>query len=154
MKFFLIFLIVLVLLNGCSKNNAFDHFYMSKKQEITQENIQNIELKKKDKSLGVVNIVYLNNILDDKYKTKEVFYIYMYADIDYDTIIFTLDGKVPSKTKALTPINEFKDLTMESYTWQKYFLVEFEKNENEKMVFEILSDSITPKKLVFGKIEY
>jgi len=154
MKFFLLFLPITIIFSACSSKNAFEYFYMSKKQEITQENIQSVKLEDGDKVVGICNIVYLNNIMPEKYNTKEYFYIYMFSDDNYKELTFYLQKNKPVYIKALPKDNKFQTLTKESYKWQKYYLVEFKKVEDIKLVFDIKNRSTISKKLIFEKIEY
>jgi len=154
MRFFLIFLITVVFFNGCSSNNAFDHFNMTDEQEMAQESIRSVKLQDADKTVGVCNIVYLNNVLPNKYKTKDSFYIYMYTHHNYRNFKFFLDKSMPISIKKLPKKNQFQKFTKESYRWQNYFIVEFKKINNEKLNFEITNKDGISKTIMFEMLEY
>lgn len=152
MKTFSIILIFIITFSACSTNNAFYNFNMSKKQELSEDSIQSSKIQKNNIVDGFINVLYVNNILPEKYNDKEYFYIYVYTKSSDSKLDFTLNGKKAINVKKLSKDNEFSNLVLFSANWTKYYLVEFTKEKNS-LVFIAKNTKFSSDKLNFMKSE-
>ncbi len=142
MKTFLIINILLLLFSACSYDNAFSQFDISPQRAKSEENIVSSKLYKNKEVAGVMSCVYLNNVNPQKYKDLEYFYIYMYVKETQTQITFTLNDTNASVTE-LSVNNEFTQLTDSSVSWQKYYLVTFEKQDADLRLTTKLGNTVS-----------
>ena len=152
MKTFLIILFFLVIYTGCSKNNAFHRFDITKMQEKSEDSLQSSRIHNNTQTDGVASVVHLNRIFPNKFKGKESFYVCMFTKSNNDNLKFILNGKQSIKENKLTSINEFSNLMSLNETWKEYYYVEFEK-QNSKLSFSIENSLFFSDEMTFEKSE-
>lgn len=129
MKTFLISTAILVTFLGCSHNNAFDRFEMSKTRELSEENIQSAKITQGDEVGGVVTAVYLNKIYPHLYKDAEYFYIYLNLQEKTQETQFILNNLPSLLVEELNSTNEYTELTLFDAEWKRYYLVGFKEGK-------------------------
>lgn len=129
MRFYLSLYFAVVLLSGCSNNNAFSRFDMSKERERSEESIQSVKLTDKELSVGIATAVHLNKSYPELYNNAEYFYIYLNIDADPKEAAFSLNGSKALLVEELESNNEFTKLTRFNANWKRYYLVGFEKKQ-------------------------
>lgn len=152
MKTFLIILIFMVVFTACSKNNAFYDFDMSKNRELSEASLQSSKIQKNGVIDGLITVLYVNNILTNKYHDNEYFYVYIYTKSDNTKVNFFLNGKKALKTNELNPNNEFSNLIPFNARWTNYYLVEFKKAKSN-LIFVSKDGKFSSDKLSFQKNE-
>jgi len=163
MKSFLIILIYLFFLIGCSDKNAFTKFNMTTAQELTASSLQSSKIKLADKVDGIVSVVYLNEVYPHRYFTNEYFFVYLYLknkkelynpvsleDVD---LVLKLNDKLPIKIKKLPYANEFSNLINTKSKWNRYYLVAFKKEKSNKLSIVLENGQSSSDPLVYQKGE-
>ena len=150
MKTFLIPATIFVLLSGCSSNNAFTNFNLTKKQEKSEDSILSAKILTKEETVGVVSALYLNRIMPKRYSDKEYFYISFYSKKQFENIEFLLNEHPALSQEELEAQNEFSSLISFDASWQKYYLISFEKS-GEKLALKVKFDNFSSKKMIFRK---
>ncbi len=140
MKYFITTLTILLLLSGCSKNNAFDKFQLDKVQELSINSLQSSKIKIGDSVNGIVSAIYLNEVYPEQFNHNEYFFVYVYLKEDakmYDPniqndygIILKLNNQKPIKIKKLPAENRFTHLVSIKNGWNSYYLIAFDKHDN------------------------
>jgi len=130
MRFFLIISIIITFI-GCSNNNAFDRFNMSKERERSEENIQSTKLTDKELVIGIATAVHLNKAYPELYNNAEYFYIYLNIDGEPEDTVFELNGSNSMLIEELNSTNEFTQLTHFDANWKHYYLVGFQKEQGK-----------------------
>ena len=150
MKTFLITLIILTLIQGCSARNAFDKFNISESRAKSEANILSSKIYNKEKIDGIMSVVYLNNIFPDKYKNNEYFYVSSYSKEKNESLTFYLNGKEAFMVKELNASNEFTALTGLKAKWQRYYLIDF-TYQGKSLAFSAKNSLFSSDKVVFKK---
>lgn len=133
-------LIVLLLLSGCSKKNAFFAFHMEQTQELGASSLQSSKIISKDGEVkGVFSSIYLNEVYPKEYQGEEHFLILLYLKEHqelYDpqsstpaTLQVTLNKQPPLKVEKLPKEHRFVSLTQRANEWSDCYLVTFETTE-------------------------
>ena len=129
MKYFLITLTFLLFLSGCSYQNAFSKFNMSKEEELLAANTQSSKIESKEKIKGVFTAIYLNNVYPDSFNQGENFLIAVYMKDPESDYSFKLNNQIASSVKKIEKLKEFQEFTALMKTkekWNEYYLVYFE----------------------------
>jgi len=150
MKTFLLTLISLFFLNGCSSHNAFGEFDLTPAQELSEDNIQTVKIKDSKKVHGILSVVYLNKVFPERYKNAEYFYVYYYLRDANESVTFELNSKPSLLKEALPPKNKFSTLTSFEAPWSKYYLLRFKK-EGNVLNFKVTTDKAANATLQFIK---
>ena len=126
---FLVLILILFILGGCSHKNAFSYFNMNLDQQLSIQNFKKIKLTKNDKIIGTFSSIYLNEIYPEKYNKHEYFFVYIYLKEtqNIEDYKIKLNQKDALKIKKLNHNNEFSKLVNEKNKWSTYYLVSFEE---------------------------
>ncbi|MDD5156975.1 hypothetical protein [Sulfurimonas sp.] len=137
MKYFFIISIFLLFFTGCSEKNAFVKFKMSKDEEQSVSSLQTSQIKFKNAEIaGVISAVYLNEIYPERFKEYDSFFVYIYMKDSKNTdsinpkINLEMNEAIPKNITELSSNNEFTHLVDIKSSWNRYYLVEFEKDCN------------------------
>lgn len=138
MKYFFLFTAFILFFTGCSHNNAFSKFKMTKEQELSISSLQSSKIKSGEKIDGVFSAIYLNEVYPDVFNQNEYFYIYLYLknkekmynpnSLDETKLVVKLNGKTPIKVKELPKENQFSHLTSTKNEWNRYYIVAFKES--------------------------
>ena len=150
MKYFLIALTFLTFASGCSRQNAFSKFDMSKEQELLESNSQSSKLESKDGVEGVFTIVYLNNAYKDEYKEVEAFLVSIYVKDLKRNFTLSLNGQDPLSVQKLLKSNKFAKISKSENSWRERYLFTFKKDDNDLDLILRSGDSSSTK-LTFVK---
>jgi len=130
-----LFLICIALLfNSCSSRNAFTQFNLSKKQELSISSLKSVEIKSKGKLLGLLSVIYLNELKLDENNQYENFYLERYIknkNLKDNKINITLNGVKPIIVEKLKYNNRFSKFIAIHNRWKDYYLVKFKKEIGE-----------------------
>ena len=155
MKIYIMFLLIVILFNACASKSAFDEFHISKKQEISVEQIQTSKIKDKDNTIGVVTALYLNNVYKKEFHGDEYFYISLFIQgSNGKNIQFLLNSQKPLYVKTLTNPNRFTKLTSINTKWLKYYLVTFDKVDDNLLKFQIKDNNNSSRLMLFKNLEF
>ncbi len=152
MKTLLSINLILLLLQGCSYDNAFSRFDISQERAKSEESIVSSKIYSQNNVIGLLNCVYLNTVMPNKYTQDEYFYVSIYTKNTDVEPHFTLNDRNASSVKALDVKNEFSKLTASDVDWQKYYLVSFEK-QGEQLVFKASLSTFSSDPIKFTKDE-
>jgi len=152
MKTFLIILVFLTTITGCSSNNAFYQFKLTPSQQVSEDSMQSSKIKNEASVDGIVSIIYLNKVYPNKYKDYEYFYVSLYTKTNNENIKFLLNKEMALHIEELDPTNEFSELTSYSTDWKKYYIVKF-KEQKEKISFVLQNEGFISDNLSFEKDE-
>lgn len=137
MKYSLLVSIFLIFFTGCSQKNAFVKFNMSKDEERSVSSLQTSQIMGKNGEIaGVVSTVYLNEVYPKKFSRYDSFFIYIYMkdskniDLIDPKINLEMNEQVPVNSTELPNNSEFTHLVDVKSSWNRYYLVEFEKDCN------------------------
>ena len=139
MKLFINALTFTILLTGCSTQNAFTKFEMTKQQELSISNSQTSKVKFKNKVDGIFTALYLNEIDNRSFNDNEYFYVYMYVkdkkQMNQDNLLHSikLNTKPAIKIEELSYTNRFSNLTTINNRWNRYYLVTFKADNTKKL---------------------
>ena len=153
MKTFTIILTFLALFSGCASKNAFEQFKMSEKQELSANALQRSKIKYGENVNGIVSTIYLNFVSPKEYIDGEYFYIYAYLKNKNYEFRFLLNDNEPISIQELPPVNKFTELTHIDNEWSKYYLVKFEKQQDDKLSFVFENGPYSSDILKFEKDE-
>jgi len=124
MKRVIFFTLLVFSLTGCSHKTAFSVFDMSKEQKVLAANTQRVKLLQNGKTLGIINVTYLNNFHHYKGK-KQVFFIALYLKNKNQYISFLLNNKTAIYTERLPKENQYTKLLGLNEDWNQFYKVVF-----------------------------
>ncbi len=138
MKTFLIFLTFLTLFTGCSKKNAFYEFKMDRDQEAGVSNLKSSKIISKDGEVsGVFSAIYLNEVYPETFSEGDSFFVFFFTkeekelydpDKPTDTDLkIMLNSNLPIKIEKLSNENRFSHLVETKNSWNRYYVVTFQK---------------------------
>ncbi len=153
MKIYFIILILPILFSACAHKSAFDDFNITKKQELSEEHLQNAKIKDGNETTGLVTALYLNNVDKREFHNSEYFYLSLYIQNSKDkNLQFFLNSKKPLSVKKLSNPNKFTKLTSINAAWLQYYLVTFEKEKGE-LKLQIKDNNSSSRVLLFKQEE-
>jgi hypothetical protein len=136
MKSILILTTLILIFSGCSHKNAFSNFEMTQKQELGASSLQNSKVKAGERVDGIFSAIYLNEVYPELFNQNEYFYIFYYLKNEENSRV-KLNGFLPLKIKKLERENQFSHLIEVQNRWTQYYLVSFDKQDNNlSLVFE------------------
>ncbi len=135
---------------ACSRDTAFDRFSITQHQKLAENSIQSSKIKYKNSIDGVVNVVYLNEVLPKEYNNHEYFYLYLYTKDKDPKLTFLLNKKPASRITKLDANNQFTKLISFDAPWSQYYLVEFPK-QGDKLHFKLKNKQFNSDILKFEK---
>jgi len=150
MKSILYIIVLVISFTSCSTQNAFTHFKLSKKEENSLLNLQNIKITSKENVDGIFSAIFLNKIDSKRFYEYEYFYIYTYLKDKKDTINFLLNEKVPLQIEELEADNRFSNLSAINNKWYSYYLVIFSKQEGD-LKLELIRNNTSSTLLTYKK---
>ena len=166
MKTFLLSFAFLLILTGCSSNNAFDLFELDKDQERSITSLQTAKILTTQGTVsGVFSGIYLNEVYPNSFNDGENFYIFVYLKKEekmYDpkelvktNLNIKLNGKFAVKLEELPRENKFSHLVSIKSNWNKYYLVSFltDKKRALSLSLSIESDPSSSAVLKYQKAE-
>ena len=161
MKSFLIILTFVVLFTGCADKNAFSKFDMSEAQELSASSIQSSKIKSKDRTEGILSIIYLNEVYPKVYFNNEYFFVYLYLKNKKDMydptklqdigLTLKLNSKLPIKIKQLPNDSKFSDLVATKNEWNRYYIVAFKKEKSKTLSIVLENGQFSSDPLVYQK---
>ncbi len=162
MRYFFIITTLILLFNGCSHNNAFTKFGVTKEQELSMSSLQSSKIKLGEKVDGVFSAIYLNEVYPDIFNQNEYFYVYLYLkdakkmydpnSLDDIELALKLNGKTPIKIKQLPNENQFSHLSSTKNEWSRYYIVAF-KEIGKKLNLTLESGNSSSAVLKYKKDE-
>lgn len=153
MRYFLFVLSITLFFGGCSEKDAFSRFKLNEKQELGINSIQSSKIQNQGNVVGIVSVVYLNDIYPKRTPKSEVFYVTLYLKDKTETPIFTLNGKKPSVwIEQLPSDNEYAHLVNEHIAWNKHYIVSFTP-QGDTLKFKVTSGTYHSSTIVFKKDE-
>lgn len=163
MKSFFITVNILLILSGCATKNAFSKFDMSTEQELSASSLQSSKIVSGGKVGGVVSAIYLNEIYPNSFHQNEYFFVCLFLknreemynpnSLDDIDLALKLNSKLPVKIKKLAPDNQFSHLLSMKNSWNSYYLVAFEKEEEKKLSLLLESGQSSSAALRYQKDE-
>jgi len=163
MKYILTILTFWLLFMGCADKNAFSKFNMQKDQELSAASLQGSKIKMGENVEGIFSAIYLNKVYPNVYTHNEYFYVYLYLKDEkkmHDTntlddikLTMKLNGRLPIKIKKLDAKNKFSHLASVESEWMRYYLVAFEKEEENAINLVLETDQSSSDVLEYQKDE-
>ena len=150
MKYFLITITSLILLSGCSYQNAFSKFEMSKKEELLASNTQSSKIVSKKATEGIVTAIYLNNVDPKHREPHEIFLVSVYMKNSDHNYNFKLNGLLAVDILELSNIEFYSDFIKNPREWDTYYLVKFKKSKR-KINFTLEGNKFTSSALHYLK---
>jgi len=154
--------IVVLLITGCAKKDAFTQFEMTSDQERGVDNAFYARLTKivKDDNItshtqvsAVTAGLYLNELYPNRYEDVEQFYIVFFAKnkalLEY--FQFKLNGHNPIKVVKLPTENEYAHLMKMNNKWSIHYLVTFQKAKSNTLHLKVKILDGSKATLVFHK---
>ena len=133
MKYIIITLITVLAFSGCSKNNAFDSFKLTKEQELSINSLQSSKIKSVKDTDGIFSAIYLNDIYPKLFNHNEYFFVFYYMKSHNIDVKFRLNGDETIKIKKLPSNNRFTNLIDIQNNWNNYYLVSFNKQKKKTL---------------------
>jgi len=100
---------------------------------------------------AVISTIYLNKVLEKEYNSRESFFVALYlkdGKIFYDSLgnktpeySLKLNGKKPIHIEELKKDSTLRRLMPIKNEWNRYYLVEFEKVEENELELEFSDDT-------------
>ena len=131
MKSILYILILTIVFTACSTQNALTSFKLTKKEQQSILNFQNVKIISKNKIKGIFSAIYLNEIDFNEYNEYENFYVCIYMKNTKDNLDFFLNSKTPTYIEELDVNNKFSNLSAIKNKWHKYYLLRFSKIDED-----------------------
>jgi len=128
------YLFIIIFFGGCASSNAFTKFHVSSNRQYAFSNFQLSDISYKQRSIGTIEAVYLNNIFPKRYNHDEYFYVVVYLQTN-QALKYTLNKHSPLQVTKLTKHNQFSSLLPIIDNWHKYYLVKFKYIANDHLVF-------------------
>ncbi len=164
MKTFFILLTFLLVLVGCSSNNAFDNFKMDKDQQRSISNLQTTKIVSSDEKVnGIFSAIYLNEVYPESFNDGEYFFVYMYLkkqkkmynpkELLPTGLNLRLNSKLAVKIEELPRENKFSHLISMNNNWHKYYLVAFMPQKTNKLSLVLENDPSFSAELKYQKVE-
>ena len=150
MKQLLYLLFLPLLFVACSRDTAFDRFAITPKQKLAENSVVSSKITYKKNIDGVVNVVYLNEVLPKEYKGHEYFYVYLYTKDKNPKLTFLLNKKPALTITKLPAHNPFSKLISFDAPWSKYYLVVFPK-QGDILDFKLKNKQFNSQILRFEK---
>ncbi len=129
-----VYLLIIIFFGGCASSNAFTKFHISSNEQYAFSNFQLSDISYKQRSIGTIEAIYLNNIFPKRYNHDEYFYVIVYLRSN-QALKYTLNGHNPLQVTKLAKHNHFSNLLPIIDNWHKYYLVKFKHIANENLVF-------------------
>ena len=153
MKIYFIILILPILFSACAHKSAFDDFNITKKQELSEEQLQNAKIQDTNETTGLLTALYLNNVDKKEFHDDEYFYISLYVQNSTGkNLEFLLNSKKPLIVEKLSNPNKFTDLTSINAVWRQYYLVVFTKEKGE-LKLQVKDNNSSSRVLLFKQEE-
>jgi hypothetical protein len=119
---------------GCSSTSALKHFQKDEIYTKSMQYSQKADLLYKNEQKAILWAVYLNNLDEKEFTTKEEFFIVSLYFIDSDTqsldensYDFTLNGKTYKSIEKIEKDDpKYKDLLSRN-SWGSYYLIKFDE---------------------------
>jgi len=129
MKYFLVTISFILILSGCSSNNAFSQFDMDRQQELSVNYRHSSKIESKNSVDGIFSAIYLNEVYPKLYSENEFFYMSLYLKDKNETDFrVKLNGKLPIEIEELESDNEFSYLDSIRSKWNRYYVLTFKKS--------------------------
>jgi hypothetical protein len=161
MRNFLIFVFIVVFISGCSRTTAFDFFKMDDNYERAVDNLQTGTIVKSFETKAILSTIYLNRVYPKKYNDAEYFFVSIYlrddirlyfkAGINNKKYTFTLNGEKPTLAKELKTDDELRLSMPITNEWNRYYLVEFERQESDELKLLLENDESDSVELIYHK---
>ena len=119
---------------GCSSSSALKHFQKDEIYTKSMQYSQKADLLYKNEQKVILWAIYLNNLDEKEFTTKEESFITSLYFVDSDTQIldetsynFTLNGKSHTSIEKIEKNDEKYKSLLSRNTWGSYYLVKFKK---------------------------
>ena len=155
--------IFITLFSGCSgTTTAFDFFKMDLQHEKAISNLRTGTIVRSFETEAIISVIYLNNVLPEEFNATESFYVSLYLKDDKriyykpkseqkPNYTITLNGKKPIKVSIIDTKDRLRSLMPIQNEWNRYYLVEFEKVDAQKLTIELENDRNDRVDLEFQK---
>lgn len=157
---FMIFLII----SGCSKTTAFEHFKkLDSRQERAATSLQTASILKDGSRAVIVSVIYLNHTDPKIYDTNESFLIAFYAKDHSGLTVensdngpaskyrLTLNKKPPLAIRTLKKTDPLRKLMPISNDWNSFYKIDYIKCSDGNLTLEISGNRYGAAKMFFGK---
>ena len=153
MKIYIMLLLSIISFSACAHKSAFDDFNITKKQALSEEQIQTSKMKNTNGVTGIATALYLNNVDKKEFHEYEYFYVSVFIQgSKSEDIQFLLNAKRPLQVETLTNTNRFTKLTSINAAWLKYYLITFNK-VNGSLKLQIKENNNSSRLLLFKNLE-
>lgn len=153
MKLLLSSLFLLLLFNACADKDAFSKFKLTQEQEYAENSIQSAKIRSKEGVEGIVSIIYLNDVMPQKYNDKEYFFIFYTLKDETKRFNILLNSQLPLQQTALPTSNEFSKLIVSDIKWNKYYLIEYKKEKSKLLEVQLKGQELSSSVFKYKKDE-
>ncbi len=164
MRYFLISIITVVFISGCSQTSAFDFFKMDDDYEKAIDNLQTGTIVSSFETKAILSTIYLNHVYPEKYNDNEYFFVSIYLREDIRLYFksgmnnkkykFTLNGEQPIEGIELKTDDELRLSMPISNEWNRYYLVKFPTQHINELNLILENDKLYSIELIYQKDEF
>lgn len=135
--------LILILLTACSRETAFTYFpRLDSRHERAVANLMRVTLKEDNRTVSLLNIIYLNAVDPKRYRTQHYFLVAQYDSrhLPLEAYAITLNGKAPAGIIKLDDNCSLRTLMPLNNSWNAYYELVFKANEDENLTLRFESD--------------
>jgi len=153
MKLFFTSLSLIFLLSACADKDAFSKFQLTQKQEYAENSIQSAKINSQNGVEGIFSAIYLNEVMPQRYKGNEYFFVFYTLKDDNKSLDIFLNLHTPIKQTPLKTTNEFSKLIISDIKWNKYYLLEYKKEQSNILNLQLKGKKFSSSVLKYKKNE-
>lgn len=125
----------LLLLAGCSRDTAFEHFTkLDRRHELAVMNLQRVTLSEQNVTQTLFSVIYLNPVEPERHQGGNAFLLAHYDTKHRPLSEFniTLNGQAPQRVVPVDDNSSQRSLMPLNNPWNSYFELTFPKTETEE----------------------
>lgn len=136
------YLLALILLTACSRETAFVNFpKLDSRHERAVSNLMRVTLKEDNRTVSLLNIIYLNAVDPKRYHTRRYFLVSLYdrRHLPLETYTITLNGSKPSSIIPLDDNDSLRTLMPLNNAWNAYYELVFNASKDTNLTLQFES---------------
>jgi len=163
MNYCLSLFVILMIISGCSKTTAFEHFKkLDARQERAATSLQTASIIHEGHRAVIISAIYLNHTDPKVYDANESFLVAFYAK-DHSVIAveddnnpasayrLTLNNESPLAIKPLEKTDPLRKLMPINNDWNSFYKIDYAKNSDNNLTLKLSDDRLNTASLLFKK---
>jgi hypothetical protein len=144
MRYYIVAILAILYLSGCSSKNAFTPYDLDSKQELALNSLKSAKIVSNGGELkGVISAIWLNSVYPEEFSGDEYFYINFFTKDDSKANFdISIDGAMPYDLVKLSDDPYAKLLGIDN-SWSRGYLLRAKEPKSLKLEFSYDSHSAT-----------